>query len=783
MSFLDPLLNGLRRVANGTGLVPAEPTVRFLTGLTVVDNPTNGSTDVTASAGVAGTAGQFFVTTVALTTAFVGLSGDIAGSTTVPGQENITAIGSLAGGTIPVGTSTTGVTFQGVASSGSTAPTLAIVGSAALTGHNGGTVSIDSGPQTGQSSVLKIGPSNALSILYGFAGTGFATSTQHAFSGGFALTGATGGTGGVTSFVVDVHTSGGTVSLHGSTFSFTGDNANAIASGGNLTVSTTAGLGTISILAGNGTSPTALTITGTFAISGGQFAGNGSNPGAATSVAGQQGQQSTSSGVQGGTGGATSVVAGAGGQSAGSAANTNGGALTLDGGPAGTGGAGAAGLQGAVNLGVNSNSTTIGQTGKTTTINGNVTLGTGLTLAGDVTGTTAATRVTTITGSANAVTSPGAITWTVAGALALVATAAAVSVDGGTSASFGATSATSVVVGNIANAAGVTVNVKASSVLTVTCGANTVLSVGGAAPGDQLTLGNISGNGQGVYKANSVTVGESAASIVYSQTTHTTDATVHTWTIQAQSAYASASTNTSGAFVILQGGAATSNGVTGMRGGVRLQLGADTAENMLEVKEVAVGQRVTALCGLATVNGTNVPTGDGVCWIGNAQTNPSSNGATGVTVWAQNAELFCTKGFAVQAAATVSFDVNVTTAAQINCAVPLAGNATQSLPLQLAIATQTLGHGGTTTLSAAKYSCPILQLTDSGLTSGATLVLPSTTALYMIDTTGVSFGAQTLTIEGAGGTTKTVSRVAASGTVFWVYVYGSGANCVIPVAT
>ena len=145
MSFLDPLLSGVRRIADVVGLKPAEPTLRFLGGFTVTPNPSNASTDVSVSAGTPGTAGQVFVTTVLLASAFVTVSGDIAASTSVPGQFNVASIGSLAGGSIPLGTGTTGVTLAGAASTGNTAPTQTIAGSAGFTSHNGGDLSLIAG--------------------------------------------------------------------------------------------------------------------------------------------------------------------------------------------------------------------------------------------------------------------------------------------------------------------------------------------------------------------------------------------------------------------------------------------------------------------------------------------------------------------------------------------------------------------------------------------------------------------------------------------------------------
>ena len=141
------------------------------------------------------------------------------------------------------------------------------------------------------------------------------------------------------------------------------------------------------------------------------------------------------------------------------------------------------------------------------------------------------------------------------------------------------------------------------------------------------TIGqSIGGTVQTLFSAGLYQWQPTIASPAFTQATRTTDAATQALTVQAQSAYASSTgSNVNGGALLLQGGAAKANGATGLRGGVRLQVGADTAETLFEVGEVAVGRRFSALNQLGSgLSSSNVASGDGVTWVGNASSAPSS---------------------------------------------------------------------------------------------------------------------------------------------------------------
>lgn len=96
------------------------------------------------------------------------------------------------------------------------------------------------------------------------------------------------------------------------------------------------------------------------------------------------------------------------------------------------------------------------------------------------------------------------------------------------------------------------------------------------------------------------------------------------FTVRAQSAWASASTNKDGAHLLLQGGA-EKGAAAGKKGGVRLQLNG-TTETMLEVTEVAIGRRVVASCRAADLTTTQMPanSGDLVEYQGTCATTPTA---------------------------------------------------------------------------------------------------------------------------------------------------------------
>ncbi len=117
-----------------------------------------------------------------------------------------------------------------------------------------------------------------------------------------------------------------------------------------------------------------------------------------------------------------------------------------------------------------------------------------------------------------------------------------------------------------------------------------------------------------------------SANTLLTQDTRTTDAATSTLTVQAQSAFASATgANLNGGTLQLQGGARGT--ASGTMGGVKVQWNASTTQNAIEVGEmVAGGRRFVALCGLAAMTTTNLPalSGDGVVAIAAAQIVPTA---------------------------------------------------------------------------------------------------------------------------------------------------------------
>jgi hypothetical protein len=93
---------------------------------------------------------------------------------------------------------------------------------------------------------------------------------------------------------------------------------------------------------------------------------------------------------------------------------------------------------------------------------------------------------------------------------------------------------------------------------------------------------------------------------------------------------------TNGAPLKLLGGAATTNGSFGLRGGVQLQLGASPSETLLEIAEPVLGQRVVALAQVGSgITSAQMPsnTGDGVTWVSNAQVNPTASPSGGFILY------------------------------------------------------------------------------------------------------------------------------------------------------
>lgn len=96
-------------------------------------------------------------------------------------------------------------------------------------------------------------------------------------------------------------------------------------------------------------------------------------------------------------------------------------------------------------------------------------------------------------------------------------------------------------------------------------------------------------------------------------------------------------------------------------------------------------------------------------------------------------------------------------------------------PLPAGLFPFALSHGGPTSLSVPAFGLPIVPLTDSGLTSNATVTFPAPTTVYLVDLTGVTFGGHTVILQ-AGTGAKTASVTAAG--VYLVYVTGNNVYAV-----
>lgn len=107
--------------------------------------------------------------------------------------------------------------------------------------------------------------------------------------------------------------------------------------------------------------------------------------------------------------------------------------------------------------------------------------------------------------------------------------------------------------------------------------------------------------------------------------TPTSDVTPHDLTIGAQSAFATATgANLNAANVLIRGG---QRGTGGLRGGVKIAMNgsASSSDTMLEVREFTAGERHVGLCTMGNMTLGNLPvgSGDGVLWIGEANTSPT----------------------------------------------------------------------------------------------------------------------------------------------------------------
>lgn len=148
--------------------------------------------------------------------------------------------------------------------------------------------------------------------------------------------------------------------------------------------------------------------------------------------------------------------------------------------------------------------------------------------------------------------------------------------------------------------------------------------------GDILILNAGAGAAQFSFTGSNLTLSSTLSSPKISQTTRASDLATNNLSIQAQSAFATASTNINGGILRLQGGAAKTDGSSGLRGGVRLELDS-VGIVMVEAGEVIAGNRYTALNRGSNLTSTQMPanTGDLVTFVGNAATVPTANPVSG----------------------------------------------------------------------------------------------------------------------------------------------------------
>lgn len=116
------------------------------------------------------------------------------------------------------------------------------------------------------------------------------------------------------------------------------------------------------------------------------------------------------------------------------------------------------------------------------------------------------------------------------------------------------------------------------------------------------------------------------------QDNKTSEVATNAFQIRAQGAWTGASSNINGGALRLQGGTAKTDTTSGLRGGVRCELSSG-GDVMIEASEVALNRRVVALNRHSAISATEVPSGDGVVYVGDTTTAPSSNPVSGVLLY------------------------------------------------------------------------------------------------------------------------------------------------------
>jgi hypothetical protein len=135
--------------------------------------------------------------------------------------------------------------------------------------------------------------------------------------------------------------------------------------------------------------------------------------------------------------------------------------------------------------------------------------------------------------------------------------------------------------------------------------------------------------------ATALTVGKDVVAFALTQATHAT--TPQTLTVRA----ANVTTGIGSTLALNSGTGSTSDGA------VQLQVGGET---LVEACEVAAGRRVVSLCRAAALTTTQMGanTGDGVIYVANAATVPTSAAAAGNILWSTSGVITTAANFAVK---------------------------------------------------------------------------------------------------------------------------------------
>lgn len=414
-----------------------------------------------------------------------------------------------------------------------------------------------------------------------------------------------------------------------------------------------------------------------------------------------------------------------------------------------------------------------------TVANGQVTVGANVTLAaaagntgisfGSGTGpTTLPTGAISWTGAANQAATftslgGGAKINIVSGDAALFQSLAnGLTVDAAAALSLGPVNATSVLLGSTGAATAVSVTTTNAGFFNVSSNANLQLSLSWNLANDVLKIGSTINNQQLAVTANTLTFGQGLTQPTWSHTTKSSDTTTTATMFKAQGAFATAANNQNGGNFLIQSGPASNNGNTGIQGAIRLQLGQSTTETMIECAEPTLNQRVVALARVgAGITSTQIPAnaGDGVVWVGNAQTNPTANAVAGATIWASGATLFVSKGLSVAPAGTTIWDAGTTTAGVITTGGLTQGSSAANKPFGY-VASAAINVNVNIALTNVQYANPLILLTGTVPVGNCQVALPNVVgATWLFDLQGVTASATNnlIFVTGSGATPAVIN--------------------------